>query len=352
MSDRKSYDGEDLEDDIFAAGSKEDEEDEKRYNELDIDEAEEGSGEEEEERPKKKKKGDDNDEKASMQLVEDVNNFILKMQATSEKDREVYTKNLDSRPGARKEPAVAKLRMLKEVEAFLSQKRYHQYFIDFGGLGALTSWIEPYSDGSLPNINVRSTILKCLTRLPLDTGIEEHKEILKKSQLGQRVMFYSRCPDETVENRRIASELVQRWSRQVFFDRTAEDRKCKLREDQLAEGRKQYLKAQQQNEERRRIEDDQRRGKPSRIHATIPAPPRLDFVRNPGRSRELELELRESESSRGDESSSIAAVASGGNAKGSRFLLKRHRDILRKKKGGDTGMLKPSMEGRNLVIRD
>lgn len=42
------------------------------------------------------------------------------------------------------------------------------------------------------------------------------KEQLKKSQLGRIVMFLSKLPDEIPANRRMARELVQRWSRPIF----------------------------------------------------------------------------------------------------------------------------------------
>ena len=43
---------------------------------------------------------------------------------------------------------------------FLLQKKYHELFVSSGGLGVLKAWLEPYSDGSLPNTRVRTAILK------------------------------------------------------------------------------------------------------------------------------------------------------------------------------------------------
>jgi TFIIS helical bundle-like domain len=42
------------------------------------------------------------------------------------------------------------------------------------------------------------------------------QEQLKKSQLGHVIMFLSKLPDELPANRRMARELVQRWSRPIF----------------------------------------------------------------------------------------------------------------------------------------
>lgn len=50
----------------------------------------------------------------------------------------------------------------QEVELFLAQRKYHESFLQQGGLGVLKGWLEPYSDGTLPNVRVRTAVLKCL----------------------------------------------------------------------------------------------------------------------------------------------------------------------------------------------
>lgn len=55
--------------------------------------------------------------------------------------------------------------------------------------GVLKAWIEPLSDGTLPNIKVRTTVLKCLKQLPIDTRDQESRDYLKSSDVGSRVMF-------------------------------------------------------------------------------------------------------------------------------------------------------------------
>jgi hypothetical protein len=59
--------------------------------------------------------------------------------------------------------------------------------------------------------------------LPIDLGLEDHKEIVKKSQLGKNIMFLFKCTDETPENRRISKELVHKWCRPIFYDHEAEE---------------------------------------------------------------------------------------------------------------------------------
>lgn len=40
-----------------------------------------------------------------------------------------------------------------------SQRKYHEMFIHAGGLGVLKAWLEPYQDGTLPNVRVRQSVL-------------------------------------------------------------------------------------------------------------------------------------------------------------------------------------------------
>ncbi len=44
----------------------------------------------------------------------------------------------------------------------------------------------------------------------------KHQEQLKKSGLGRMVMFLSKLPDELPANRRMARDLVEKWSRPIF----------------------------------------------------------------------------------------------------------------------------------------
>lgn len=64
--------------------------------------------------------------------------------------------------------------------------------------------------------------------LPVDTRMEDMKELLKRSQLGRNVMFLYKCSDETPDNKRMAMELVHKWARPVFYDQDAEDVSCNM----------------------------------------------------------------------------------------------------------------------------
>lgn len=129
----------------------------------------------------------------SMQDIQvTVENFLARMEAAAEADMHFNQQN---------KPAVHKLRMLPDVQDMLSNQSIHNEFLDGGLLGVFKAWIEPMPDGSLPNITVRTAVLKLLAHLPIDISYEGRKEQLKKSGLGKVVMFLFKLPDETAANR-------------------------------------------------------------------------------------------------------------------------------------------------------
>ena len=140
------------------------------------------------------------------ELREKAEQFLAKMEVAFDKD----CQNMDNG-----QPAVYKLRMLADAENILSRKLLQEDLLDAGLLGTLKLWLEPYK-ANLPNVKVRTTILKLLADMDLGLSDEDRKHSMKESGLGKNVNFYSKCPDETQANRRLAASLVQKWSRQIF----------------------------------------------------------------------------------------------------------------------------------------
>ncbi|KAL6057388.1 Transcription factor iws1 [Balamuthia mandrillaris] len=130
-----------------------------------------------------------------------VSRFIEKMDEAAMADVEA------NRQGS---IALAKLKLLPEVVAHLKKVYLQGQFIEQNALPVLRRWLEPLPDGSLPSLNIRKELLGLLGMLPLD------KEHLKDSGLGKVVMFLWKSPKETKENKKLAQELIQRWSRPIF----------------------------------------------------------------------------------------------------------------------------------------
>ncbi|KAF5729740.1 protein IWS1 [Tripterygium wilfordii] len=152
---------------------------------------------------KKRKKN----ERSPAEMALLVENVMAELEVTAEEDADL------NRQG---KPAVNKLKKLPLLTEVLSKKQLQQEFLDHGVLTLLKNWLEPLPDGSLPNINIRAAILKILTDFPIDLEQYDRREQLKKSGLGKVIMFLSKSNEETTSNRKLAKDLVDKWSRPIF----------------------------------------------------------------------------------------------------------------------------------------
>ena len=101
--------------------------------------------------------------------------------------------------------------MLGEVENYLCKKHLQETFISKGVLVTIKKWIDPLPDKSLPNLKVREVILRCLSVMSI-IGTDD----LKESGIGRAVMLLSKHPQETLQNKKIAKNLIEQWSRPIF----------------------------------------------------------------------------------------------------------------------------------------
>lgn len=152
---------------------------------------------------KKKKKS----EKSAAEISLLVEKVMAELEICAEEDAKL---NMLSKP------AINKLKKLPLLTEVLSKKQLQQEFLDHGVLTLLKNWLEPLPDGSLPNINIRAAILKILTDFPIDLEQFDRREQLKKSGLGKVIMFLSKSDEEITANRKIAKDLVDKWSRPIF----------------------------------------------------------------------------------------------------------------------------------------
>ncbi|CAM0908207.1 unnamed protein product [Alopecurus aequalis] len=226
---------------------------------------------------KKKKKNDR--PRADIGLI--VEQFIAEFEVASEEDANL---NRQSKPAINK---LMKLPLLIEV---LSKKNLQQEFLDHGILTLLKNWLEPLPDGSMPNMNIRTAVLKLLSDFPLDLEQFDRREQLKKSGLGKVIMFLSKSDEETTSNRKLAKELVDKWSRPIFQKSTRFEDMRRYDDERPPPYRRPQMKKPSSSSSGMESRDDdldadfsQRKSgqSGSRQHASRPEASPLDFVIRP-----------------------------------------------------------------------
>ncbi|GJN37497.1 hypothetical protein PR202_gb26464 [Eleusine coracana subsp. coracana] len=225
---------------------------------------------------KKKKKNDR--PRADIGLI--VEQFIAEFEVAAEEDANLNRQS---------KPAINKLMKLPLLIDVLSKKNLQQEFLDHGVLTLLKNWLEPLPDGSLPNMNIRSAVLKLLTDFPIDLEQFDRREQLKKSGLGKVIMFLSKSDEETTANRKLAKELVDKWSRPIFNKSTSFEDMRRYDDERAPYRRPQMRKPSSSSSGMQSRDDDldadfsQRKSgqSGSRQHASRPEASPLDFVIRP-----------------------------------------------------------------------
>ncbi|MCO5606617.1 hypothetical protein L7F22_060805 [Adiantum nelumboides] len=212
-----------------------------------------------------------------------VEQFMARLEVAAEEDAELNRQS---------KPAINKLELLPSLLNVLSKRQLQQEFLDRGVLSVLKNWLEPLPDGSLPNMTIRSALLKLLTELPIDVELDERREQLKKSGLGKVIMFLSKSDEEGSANRKLARDLVDKWSRPIFQKSTRYEDLRKYDDERPPPPRpsvkKPAMKAAARFDARGDDLDmiesslDPKPGEPGyRLHASRPEALPLDFVVRP-----------------------------------------------------------------------
>jgi len=112
------------------------------------------------------------------------------------------------------ELAINKLALLPRVEHYLQKITvWHDAMVNHGILQRLSEWLCPLPDGSLPNLKVRTVILKALRSFGEEVI---DKDSLASSGLGRKVNYLTKSSKETKANKVIAAGLIRKWSKIVF----------------------------------------------------------------------------------------------------------------------------------------
>ncbi|KHJ88283.1 IWS1 protein, partial [Oesophagostomum dentatum] len=153
------------------------------------------------ERKKKRRKHD-----TSIDIINDDDGFIAHM-VTAMKN----AAKEDRHSNTERKPALKKRKMLAEVKIMLLRVEMLEAMIDGGVMSAVSEWLAPLPDKSLPALEIRTELLKILQGFGrLDQGI------LKQSGLGRAVMLLYKHPRETKENKAMAAQIIREWSRPIF----------------------------------------------------------------------------------------------------------------------------------------
>ncbi|KAI6209946.1 IWS1-like protein [Aphelenchoides besseyi] len=148
--------------------------------------------------------------------------------------------NQDRTSNESRQPAFQKQKLLPLVRQTLLKADFFEALLDNGMMSAVSEWLAPLPDKSLPSLEVRTTLLKILSDFPnLEQGI------LRQSGLGKAVMYLLKHPRESKENKLKAAKLIREWSRPIF----------QLESDYTSMSREErYERDTQQNTRKRRHE--------------------------------------------------------------------------------------------------
>eukprot|EP01080_Neovahlkampfia_damariscottae_P003713 gene3713-6602_t len=209
-----------------------------------------------------------------------------------------------------KKPATSKLKILSSVVAACSKSYLQPQLLEEKLLDVLADWIKPTEDKQLPNMNIRSAVFKILSEIPVKgvtkrvkssqtdfDGIEVSH--LRGSEIGKLIKMYSIHPKETMENRKMASLIIEKWSRMIF---------------DLSDDYKSSSGTQKSMKKRLvRNEEDDSTVKSTR--ARLPKKTGFDFVRQP--KSKIEMDLKR---------------GSGETSESEKALQRKLRDLSRKPK--------------------
>jgi transcription factor SPN1 len=106
-------------------------------------------------------------------------------------------------------PALNKLQTLTKIMYRIKAPLFAEIFLDKNGLEQFHNFLKRLPDGSWPLSSIRKTILESVYNLP----IQIHH--LKYTKLGKTITAIQESKNETPENKKLAQNVKDKWSRIV-----------------------------------------------------------------------------------------------------------------------------------------
>lgn len=245
--------------------------------------------------------------------------IVKRMRMAAEEDRILNEKQL---------PATKKIAMLDMAMSQINKHNLIEGFLDANILSALTDWLAPMPDRSLPAAKIREAVIKWLTQLP-----PLSQDMLKTSGIGKAIMYLYKHPKELKMNRSRCGRLISMWSRPIF--NVSDDFKTLSREERLQRDLELHQASGVTKKDDMQFDES---GKPLRpgdpgwcYRARVPRPSVKDYVNRPKWQSEVDL--------------------SRGSKKEMNRLEKQIRAFQEKKRMSKARRAVPiSIEGRNMAL--
>lgn len=138
---------------------------------------------------------------------------VIETECVAFLERMMKARDDDLKSFKKGQPALEKIKMLRVVEMMMNKVQHREYLLDNMLLPVFRAWLDRLPDGTLPNVEVRTTLLSILFDMRID---EDWVERLEGSQgLGKVIHFLSRNEDYE-PNRRVAEKIMMKWARPVY----------------------------------------------------------------------------------------------------------------------------------------
>ncbi|KAI5285350.1 Transcription factor iws1 [Ascosphaera aggregata] len=139
-------------------------------------------------------------------------NEIADAQIEEMRRRMTDAARLDSEAKKAGKPVFHKVKMLEDVVNLLNKTQYVNSLVDpeINLLEAVKFFLEPLDDGSLPAYEIRSKLMACLQKLPMN------KEALIASGIGKVILLYTKSKYVEEHIKRQAEKLLADWTRLIL----------------------------------------------------------------------------------------------------------------------------------------